>query len=62
MRVDLRGGEALVAQEFLHAAEIRAVVEHVRGEGVAERVRADIRVEAGFDQVFIEFAADGAGA
>ena len=34
MRVDLGGAQALMAEQFLHAAEIRAGVEKVRGEGV----------------------------
>jgi len=59
--VDLGGGEALVAEEFLDAAEVGAVVEQVGGEAVAEGVGADAGVEAGHDQILVELAADGAG-
>src|SRR5690349_18267936 len=38
MSVDLGGGEGLVAQQLLNAAEVRAVVQEVRGEAVAQRV------------------------
>ncbi len=48
VRVDLRGGQRLVAEQFLHAAQVRAVVQQVRGEAVPQRVRADGRIEAGF--------------
>jgi hypothetical protein len=37
--VDLRGGEVLVTEELLHAAQVGAAVEQVGGEGVAQRVR-----------------------
>lgn len=39
MRVNLRGGEVGVAEEHLDHAQIGAVVEQVRGEGVAQGVR-----------------------
>ena len=38
MGVDLGGGQALVAEKFLDAAEIGPAVEHVAGKAVAERV------------------------
>jgi hypothetical protein len=60
--VDLGGREGLVAQEFLDAAEVRAVVEEVGGEGVAEGVGGDGGVQADLDEVLVELAADGAGA
>ena len=41
VRVHLRGAQALVAQQFLHAAEVGTVVEQMRGEAVPQRVRAD---------------------
>jgi hypothetical protein len=34
VRVDLRCGDAGVAEHFLEAAEVRAASEHVRGEAV----------------------------
>ena len=47
VRVDLRGHQALVAQQFLHAADVGAAVEQVRGEAVPQRVRRGAAVEAG---------------
>ena len=38
MRVDLRGGDVGVAEQFLHGADVVAVLEQVRGEGMAQRV------------------------
>ncbi len=58
MRVDLRGAQALMAQQFLHAAQIGAVVQQVRGEAVPQRVRADAGIEAGGQEIFVELAAD----
>ena len=40
MGVDLGGGQAAVAQDFLHRAEVGAAVEQVRGGGVPEGVRS----------------------
>jgi hypothetical protein len=59
--VDLGGAEGLVAEQFLHAAEVGAVVEEVGGEGVAQGVGADGGVEADLLEVLVELAADGAG-
>ena len=39
VRINLRRDEALVAEEFLNAADVRAGVEKVRGETVANGVR-----------------------
>ena len=61
VRVNLRRAQALVAQQFLHAAEVGAVVQQMRGEAVPQRVRADSRVQAGRQKIFVELAADGAG-
>jgi len=56
--VDLRGDQALVAQQFLHAADVRAAVEQVRGEAVAELVRGGAAVQAGELEVFFEHSGD----
>ena len=40
MGVDLGGGQAAVAQDFLHRAEVGPAVEQVRGGGVPEGVRS----------------------
>jgi hypothetical protein len=41
VRVDLRGGDVGVAEQQLHHAQVGAVVDEVRGERVAQRVRRD---------------------
>lgn len=40
--VDLSGGDAGVAQDFLDDAEVGPVGEEVRGEGVAEKVGFEV--------------------
>lgn len=40
VRVDLCRGKTGVAEQRLHAAQIRAAIEHVRGEAVAQFVWA----------------------
>ena len=47
VRVDLRRRQALVAEQFLHAAQVGSAVEQVRGEAVPQRVRRGDLVEAG---------------
>jgi hypothetical protein len=54
VRVHLGGRQALVAEKFLHAANIRTGIEHVCGEAVAKRVRASPRVEARRFQVLLQ--------
>ena len=61
MRVDLRGHEAFVAQQFLHAADVGAAVEQMRGEAVPQRVRRGAVVEAGQFQILFQHPADAAG-
>ncbi len=41
VRVNLRRGKTGVAQQSLHAAQVRAAIEHVRGETVPQFVWAD---------------------
>jgi len=59
--VDLRGGDAGVAEEGLDAAEIGAGVEHVSGKGVAEFVGANGNRDIGVAEIFLEEIADGDG-
>jgi len=58
MRVNLRRAKALVAKQFLDAAQIGPVVQQMRGKAMPQRVRADAGIEAGADEVFVEFAPD----
>ena len=60
MGIDLRGDEVGVAEQFLHAAQIRAGVEQMRGVAVAELVRREVRVEAGYLLLQIGVYADAA--
>ena len=45
MRVDLGRRQALVPEQFLHSANVRAGIEHVRRETVPERVGTGSRIE-----------------
>lgn len=60
--IDLSSRKRLMAEQLLNASQIGAVIEHMRREAVPERMRADIRVEAGHLQVFIHLSANAAGA
>ena len=44
--VSLRGGEALVPEHLLDGSQIRAFLQHVSAEGVAQRVRMHVGREA----------------
>ena len=41
MGVDLRGGDAGMAEQLLHQADIRPTVKEVGGKGVPEHVRCE---------------------
>src|SRR5205807_2385143 len=58
--VNLRGAQAAVAEQLLHAADVGPAVEQVRGEAVPQAVRAGARVEARLGQVLGQLAADAA--
>ena len=60
VRIDLRRRQALVAQKFLDASQIRAPIEQVRCEAVPQRVRCRLSVEAGQHQIFIQHPPDAA--
>src|SRR5215470_6022044 len=47
VRVTLRRAEPAVAQELLDEAQVRPLAQHVRGEGVPERVGSHAPVDAG---------------
>ena len=42
LSIDLRGGDAGVAEQFLNDAQISAAFEQVSGETVAKHVRRDV--------------------
>ena len=53
VRVNLRGADAGVAEQFLNHAQVRAVFQKMRGETMAQHVRRDVAFDAGaFDAVF----------
>src|SRR5579883_2890345 len=47
MRVDLRGGKIAVTEQGLDGARVRAALHQKRGEGMAQRVRRNVRVASG---------------
>ena len=51
MRVHLRGGQILVAKQFLHDAQVSTPGQEVRGERMAQRVRMNV-VETGPSSMF----------
>ena len=56
MRVDLRGGHAGVPKQSLHGAHVRATLNQVRGEGMAQGVRMEWFGDAGpFPGCFDDF-------
>lgn len=56
--IDLGGTEVTVAQHFLDMADIRAIIQHVGGHGVAEQVAATGLADPGFFLVIADFLAD----
>ena len=60
VRVDLRGDQALVAQQFLHAANVGAAIQQVRGKAVPQRVGRGAPIETRFRQVLLQQPADAA--
>ena len=60
VRVFLRGGEGLVAEEFLNGAEVGAVGEEMGGEGVTQGVGVQVPVHVDETDVFFDDAAYGA--
>jgi len=52
----------LMAEQFLNASEVGAVVEHVGGEAVSQGMRADRGVEARGAEVLVHLSPDAAGA
>ena len=54
VRVNLRGREARVAEELLHAPEVGPTLEELCGEGVAHGVRRERRVEPGLGNEALE--------
>jgi hypothetical protein len=54
MGIDLRGGEAGVAQQLLHAAQVGAGIEQVRGKAVPQGMGRKGWIQTGLHEVFFE--------
>ena len=62
MSVNLGGCDVGMTEEFLDDAEIRPVLEEVRGEGVAKEVRIDVLLNARLPSAFLDDFPDTVGA
>ena len=60
MGIDLGSGEGLMSQKFLHASQIRSIVQHVCGKAVTQGMWADRRIQSRFPQVLVHFPSDAA--
>ena len=54
MRVNLRGHEMCVAEEFLHAAKISAAIKQMRGVTVPKLVRCEVGIKSRPREVSLE--------
>ena len=59
VRVDLRGRDGRVTEHGLHAPDVRAVHEEIRGERVAERVRRNLLRDARGNRIVADEPFDG---
>ena len=59
--VDLGRAEILVAQQFLHAAQVGAVVKQMGRERMAQLVRREVGGQAAFDEVALQVPLERAG-
>jgi hypothetical protein len=57
LRVALRGGQALVAEQLLNGAQVGAFFQHVRAESMAQRVRMHVRRKSLRDRNLLDDAA-----
>ena len=51
--IDLSGGEAGMAEQLLHAAQIGAGIQQMGGEAMAQHVRRNGWIQAGHRQIFL---------
>src|SRR5206468_1930241 len=56
MRVDLSRGQAGVAEQLLHGAQVGAAGKHMRGEGVAQKMRVKRNGDSGLAAVGAQLA------
>lgn len=62
MGIYLGSTQAAMAKQFLNAAQVSALVEHVSGKGVSQRMRTDRWVQSGLGEILVQFASDTARA
>ena len=61
LRISLRGRKALVSEHFLNSAQVGSFFQHVGAEGMAQRVRMNLRRETFRDRDPFNNAPDTAG-
>jgi len=61
VRIDLRGLDIGVPEQFLHGPQVRTVESRIGCEGVAQGVRGDLLHDAGQAGILFDAALDGAG-
>ena len=49
MGINLGCGQGTVSEQFLHRTQIRAVIQHVRGKGMAQHMRMQRLIQPGTD-------------
>ena len=54
MGIDLGGGQVAVAQQHLHHAQVRAVVQQMSGKGMAQRMRRQFHFHAGLQRIALD--------
>ena len=54
VRVNLRRDEMRVAEQFLHAAQVRARVEQMRRVAVTQFVRCQTWIKPGYGQIYFQ--------
>src|SRR4029077_21126702 len=59
VRVDLCGRKIAVPEQHLHHAQVRAVIEQVRGEGVPEGMRGELLGDPGLARVALDDVPEG---
>ena len=60
LRIALRGGEPLVAQQFLNRAQVGAFFQQMGAESVAQRVRMDVGRKSAQNRDALHDTADAA--
>ena len=60
LRVDLRGVQALVAEQFLHEAHVRPALQEMRGAGVAQLMRAERLDQPGPERAAVHYVVQAA--